>query len=364
MKIAFDPQIFTMQEYGGISRYICSLAAQLAAVEGVEVKIFAPFHRNAHLQALPGGIVSGVRVPRIPKTARAFNRCGSWLARSAIARFSPRIVHETYYTAHPFAPRGARTVVTVYDMIHERFPALLSQPARTSERKRLATQRADHVICISQSTRRDLLERFGLPGEKVSVINLGFDRLTAVTAERPLRRPYLLYVGDRGGYKNFAGFLRAYAGSPWLRQNFAVVCFGGGAFSSVEKKLFADADLSALNVIQLSGSDTILASLYRGAALFVYPSLHEGFGMPPLEAMALDCPVACSNTGSIPEVVGDAGEYFDPFDTGSVRSAVERVLQSSERQSELTALGRSRCELFSWERCARETLALYRKLSA
>ncbi|MFZ2407322.1 MAG: glycosyltransferase family 1 protein [Methylobacter sp.] len=362
MKIAFDSQIFTMQEYGGISRYICSLAAHLADIEGVEASIIAPFYINAYLENLPKGIVSGIRIPKIPKTGRAFHRSGLWLARGAIARLAPQIVHETYYNATPIAPKGARTVVTVYDMIHELFPAAFPQHDRTSERKRIATQRADHVLCISESTRRDLLELFGLPEDKVSVVYLGFDRLPPMILESDHKKPYLLYVGYRSDYKNFEGFLRAYAGSPWLRNNFDVVSFGGDAFSSIEKKLFDDLKLSDNQLLQMNGNDSELANAYRGAALFVYPSLYEGFGIPPLEAMSLGCPVACSNNSSVPEVVGSAAEQFDPKDTESIRTALERVLNSTARRTELIDKGHVRCGQFSWERCAEETLAVYRSL--
>lgn len=362
MKIAFDPQIFTLQKYGGISRYFCSLAGQLADLEGVNVGIVAPFYINAYLEKLPEGIVAGIKVPKISKTVRAFQLSSLWLARGAIAKFAPQIVHETYYTASPVAPKGVRTVVTVYDMINERFPAGFPPYDRTTELKRLATQRADHVICISESTRNDLLELFDLPEEKVSVVYLGFDRLTPRPSETKQRKPYLLYVGIRGGYKNFAGFLRAYASSPWLRSNFDVVCFGGGKFSSTEKKLFVDLKLADHQPSQFDGNDIRLAGLYNGAALFVYPSLYEGFGIPPLEAMSLGCPVACSNISSIPEVVGDAVEYFDPKDPESMRIAMELVLNSTARRAELVSNGKLRCMQFSWERCADETLAVYKKL--
>jgi glycosyltransferase involved in cell wall biosynthesis len=112
----------------------------------------------------------------------------------------------------------------------------------------------------------------------------------------------------------------------------------------------------------MNGNDRKLASFYSGAALFVYPSLYEGFGIPPLEAMSMDCPVVCSNNSSIPEVVGDAAEYFDPNDTESIRKAMELVLNSTARQAELINKGQIRCTQFSWERCAEETLAIYRNL--
>src|SRR5258706_1095736 len=177
-------------------------------------------------------------------------------------------------------------------------------------------------------------------------------------------RPFLLYVGDRRGYKNFLGLVQAYAASPWLRDNFRITCFGGGNFSPSERETFAALRLGDAHIRQIAGGDERLARLYRNAAVFIYPSIYEGFGIPLLEAMSLDCPIACSRSSSIPEVAGDAGEYFDPTDLDSIRHALENVLQSAHRRQELVALGRLQRQRFSWERCARETLRGYRELSA
>jgi glycosyltransferase involved in cell wall biosynthesis len=367
MKVAFDSQIFTMQEYGGISRYICSLAAQLADIEGVEAKIFAPFYINAYLGKLPKSMVSGIWVPKIPKTGRAFHLSSLWLARGSIARFLPQIVHETYYTASSAAPKGVRTVVTVYDMIHERFASMFAQHDRTSMLKRESVLRADHVICISENTRRDLLEMVPVSPEKVSVVYLGFDQLTSIDKMTNSRwsleaSPYLLFVGGRGHYKNFNGLLQAYASSGWLKQNFRIVCVGGGKLCVDELELMRALGISNEQVVQIDANDELLAEYYRNAAAFVYPSKYEGFGIPPLEAMSLECPVICSNTSSIPEVVGDAGEYFEPDSIDSIRDAIERVLQNKERREFLIQKGIERCEGFSWARCASETLAIYRSI--
>ncbi|HYN53148.1 MAG TPA: glycosyltransferase family 1 protein [Methylotenera sp.] len=364
MKIAFDSQIFTMQEYGGISRYISSLAAQVAYVEGVDAKIFAPFYINAYLEKLPKGIVSGMKVPKIPKTGRVFYQASLWLAREAIAKFEPQIVHETYYSARPMAPKGASKVVTVYDMIHERFPSIFSQQDQTSKLKRESVLRADHVICISENTRRDLLELVPVSPEKVSVVYLGFDQFSSVDKEINSKSsvtelPYLLFVGGRGHYKNFNGLLKAYASSSWLRQNFRIICVGGGKLQVDELELMHKLGVSNQQVEQINANDDLLAEFYRGAAAFIYPSKYEGFGIPPLEAMSMECPVICSNTSSIPEVVGDAGEYFDPDSTDSIRIAIECVLQNEERKKLLVQKGMERCGFFSWKRCASETLAIY-----
>jgi glycosyltransferase involved in cell wall biosynthesis len=174
-----------------------------------------------------------------------------------------------------------------------------------------------------------------------------------------LEKPFLLYVGYRGGYKNFAALLRAYARSPLLRREFLVVCFGGGRFKERELRQISEQNVQRDNVRYLSGSDDLLAALYAAAAALVYPSLYEGFGMPPLEAMSMGCPVVCSNASSLPEVVGEAAEFFDPLREDDLVAAIERVVTSDERRQALVASGRDKCAMFSWQRCVEETMAIY-----
>lgn len=365
VRIAFDQQVFLLQEYGGISRYICSLSEALSCNPDVDVRIFAPLHYNGHLEGLPRALARGWRVPRIPKTARPVFALSGLLARRAIRRFRPDIVHETYYAPDAYAPDGARRVVTVYDMVSERFPSEFGG-SQFTDTKKIAVSRADHVLCISESTQRDLIELFGIAAERTSVVYLGCDDLIPIaegaTPAQSGSRPYLLYVGSRGGYKNFDALMRAFSSSSYLRSGFSVICFGGGAFIAEELSLFQQLQLSDKHIRQISGNDGVLAAMYKGAAAFVYPSLYEGFGIPPLEAMSLGCPVICGNTSSVPEVVGDAGEYFDPNDFESMRIAIEAVLQSTGRSKELVAKGHARRGQFSWGRCARETLDVYRRI--
>jgi glycosyltransferase involved in cell wall biosynthesis len=141
-----------------------------------------------------------------------------------------------------------------------------------------------------------------------------------------------------------------------------MICFGGGDFRADELELMRNLSINPDRIEQVGGGDNVLAGYYRNAAAFVYPSLYEGFGIPPLEAMALGCPVICSNTSSIPEVVGDAGEYFDPGQVESIRASIENVLQSSGRRAELIGRGSRKCADYSWDRCASETLEIYRGL--
>jgi glycosyltransferase involved in cell wall biosynthesis len=199
---------------------------------------------------------------------------------------------------------------------------------------------------------------------KTSVIHHGF-ALTVpaaiATFEAP-PRPFLLFVGKRCGYKNFAGLLQAFAGSSTLRRDFDVVCFGGGPFNSADHMAVRQAGLRPHQVHQRGGSDAVLAELYRRARAFVYPSFYEGFGIPPLEAMSFDCPVVCSDASSIPEVVGDAALMFDAHDPEAIRQCLEQVVADEALRKELVAQGRRRLEKFSWGRCARETLSVYKQL--
>jgi glycosyltransferase involved in cell wall biosynthesis len=366
MRIAFDHQIFGSQEYGGVSRYAYELSAELARRFGSDVGVIAPLYVNRYLDNASMDLnVMGVSVRTLPKTARLYRALNSLLAWPALRYFHPDIVHETYYSPKRLSPGYAKVVLTVYDMIHEKFGDEFPKGNTTSKCKALAVNRADHIICISKQTRLDLIEQLDVDPAKTSVIHLGFTQTNQAASEQKVDlrgRPFFLYVGARGGYKNFDLLARVYADSTALRNNFDLVCFGGGAFASREKSMLQQLGLSEPRVRHVSGDDSILASLYRSASVFIYPSLYEGFGIPPLEAMNFDCPVVCSDASSIPEVVGDAAELFDPSDPDSMRTAVERVASDEALRGTLVARGRDRIKQFSWERCAKETLDVYARV--
>ena len=365
MLVGFDYQIFAEHEYGGISRYFFSLATTLAQFPGVQSRVLSPLYVNNYLLHAPPDIVTGNFIRPRRGTRRLILGASATIYRATAAYFRPDIIHETYYTEHYKRIGHACHVLTVFDMIHERCPESFPAYDRTSAIKAAAIHRADHLFCISESTKRDLIDIHRIPESKITVTYLAADPLpTPNTGAESLvgAEPYLLHVGGRHGYKNFSCFLRAYATSKWVRNNFRIVCFGGGKLTDSERLLMVELGIAASAVVQLGGSDELLSALYQGAAALIYPSSYEGFGIPPLEAMSLGCPVICSMTSSIPEVVGEAGEYFDPYDVESIKHAIERVLQSSTRRSELISLGSLRCKLFSWERCAQETLNIYKRL--
>jgi glycosyltransferase involved in cell wall biosynthesis len=327
------------------------------------VKVLAPLHFNDYL-ASSDVPKHGFYVPMvIPRTGRGYRAVSHALTPLVTIAAKPSLVHRTYYDK-TYVPTRVPTVVTVYDMIHELIPRNFSTSDPTARRKRRSVHEADLVLCISHSTAKDLIDLLAVPREKVRVTHLGFSGVfrRESSTGRAAGRPYLLYVGHRGGYKNFAAFLRAYASSARLQSQFDVVAFGGFALSAEERDLIRKLRLREDAVRRVVGSDEKLAVTYARAHLFVYPSTYEGFGIPPLEAMAAGSPVVCSNTSSLTEVVADAAELFDPTDEEDIARAMELVAFDESRRMALVEAGYQRLAVFSWDRCAEETARVYSEL--
>ena len=362
MKIAFDYQIFAQQSYGGISRYYKNLVVELFQLEQ-SISIFAGLHRNNYLAALPNDIVSGYKLTRYPpKTGKFFQRANHYLANYQMKLWKPEVIHETYYSNFTPNSNNVPRIVTAHDIIHELFSETLNKNNIITQRKITTFNRANHIISISQNTKKDLIEFFGISSERITVIHLGPSSLSIKGhhhSNDSNNKSFLLYVGPRAGYKNFNCFLEAVSQSKKLIDEFDIVAFGGGMLTSDEQAIIRSLGFKNGQVKQIGGDDSVLASLYKDAIAFVYPSLYEGFGIPPLEAMAHQCPVISSNSSSMPEVIGNAGEYFDPKDPESIKVAIENVVFSPSRIKDLKVKGFERIKDFSWQKCAQETLSVY-----
>jgi len=361
MRIAYDHQVFGFQQYGGISRYYYELAKGVSLDRRFRAAVIAPVYVNRYLTQHPESLrVVGVPVQWIPGAGRITRRVNALFAKRLLARFDPAIVHETYYSIERSAPAKSKVVLTIYDMIHEKFSHEFPHLDLTSRAKVAAAARADHIVCISKNTQRDVIDMLRVPPEKTSVVYLGCSLMPHPGGRKvTFDKPFLLYVGYRAGYKNFRALLRAYARSPLLGREFLLICFGGGTFRDDELRQMEELGLQRQNVRYVSGGDDLLAELYASAAALVYPSLYEGFGMPPLEAMSMGCPVVCSNAASLPEVVGEAAELFNPIEEDDIAAAIERVVASKERRRALVARGEDRSAMFSWQRCVAETATIY-----
>jgi len=374
LRVIYDYQVFSWQKYGGISRYIYEVATQLAQSDDIEVKILAMAYVNEYLKNYKSdnksNLIVGFPIPGIPKKriTELVGKFNQELSAIWLKKYPHDIFHKTYYNSENIVtdPR-VKVIITVHDMIHEKFSHffnsknIFNAQDRTSSIKKEAVQQADGIICVSENTKKDLIEILNVEPSKISVVYHGYSLTTydSDTVAPNLPQPYILYVGERGSYKNFNALLQAYANSRQLPNNFYLVCFGGGVFDRETINQISALKLPEGKVIQVSGDDKFLANLYKNAALFVYPSLYEGFGMPLLEAMALNCPVACSNTSSMPEVVGEAAELFDPNQPDNIAEALQNILFSTEKAKQLVELGTERIKLFSWEICAEKTKKFY-----
>ena len=365
MKITFDNQIFNWQSYGGISRYFSRLAGELVVL-GQDVKVIAGIHSNYHLSSLPAKVVDGIKVSGYPRYSnRILRSLNQQYAGLKTSMKPPDVIHETYFSQGPSRGHVPR-VATVYDMIHELFPDAFPDGDRTSDWKRETLARVDHIISISESTKQDLIKIFGIEERKITVVHLGVDSGFASyspDSNLKVQRPYLLFVGARGGYKNFNVAVRAIASSKRLLKDFDLIAFGGPPLNSEEIEVVSGLGLSEQQVRHVSGGDDLLARLYSQASALVYPSLYEGFGLPPLEAMVCSCPVVSSNSSSLPEVIGGAAEFFQASECEALSTAIENVVYSPARTEELKALGLDRAKLFTWRECALNSINVYKKIS-
>jgi glycosyltransferase involved in cell wall biosynthesis len=363
MKICYDYKIFSTQKYGGISRYFVELASRINQYPGARVRVVAPIYRSKFLasgtRAIPVlGMYTGLWGTR---------RLGCKLDAAFSVAFStvykPDIVHETYYSRHRTSSASAKTVITVHDTIEELFPEYFPLSQQTIEIRKAVYRRVDHIICISENTRRDLLRLYEIDPENVSVVYHGSS--LAPPAQPSIRNtePFVFYVGERAGYKNFLGLVAAFAQSQMFKTH-QLVCFGGGPLRADEYERMDKLGVPRDRVVAVTGDDAKLASFYATAEAFVYPSIYEGFGIPLLEAMECGCPVVCGNTSSMPEVAGDAAIYFNARDTQEIAAALQKIVSSPEERLLLISKGKERVKQFSWDICAQRTYSVYEKLLA
>jgi glycosyltransferase involved in cell wall biosynthesis len=263
-----------------------------------------------------------------------------------VARFD--VMH--YPLTVPSPGSDAPTVVTLHDVQHRDLPEFFG-PARRSFR-RLAYDRAARsaaaVIVTSEFVRGRARDALDLDPSRIHVVPLAIDH-TVFRPEIEEREPMILYPARGWPHKNHARLFQAYAALRETRPQLRLVLTGGG----LERLEPVPEGVEILGEVSASQ----LASLYRRAACLVYPSLYEGFGIPPLEAMACGCPVAASNAGAIPEVCSDAAVLFDPTDVEAMAAA---MLEADARRDELSTLGLKRAAEFTWDETARRHEDVYR----
>lgn len=358
MRVAFDEQIFTIQEYGGISRLFYELARQFNNHPqlGVEILPIQSEIVNRYVLSNPE-LAKKLQVHQARGKYRALAK---YLVRTG-NRTDADIVHNTFYLPHGLIgfPESKR-IVTVHDMIPEMMP-------KTRRRLDLLTlkgkyiREADHIICVSAATRNDLLRLFPEIQVPVTVVHHGVDPIFTPNVGKwsDLPESYVLFVGNRGQYKDASVLMKAFALFVKDFPETTLLFVGGGEFTSNEQSLLHSlgiADQTQHRVLP----DAEMSSAYGNALFTVFPSRFEGFGLPALESMACGTPTILANATSLPEVGGAAAEYFTPGDHFELAQVMLELAGNPQRQAELSDLGIAQAARFSWERCASETADVYR----
>ncbi len=386
MKILYDHQIFSLQKYGGISRYFFELMNEYDKNPNILYQLSLKCSNNAYLQNSeifkniekaenPEDFFKGLNFKGAKTLHKIFTNLG--LAKEPTIlnkKFSVRTIkngnfdlfHPTYYDSYFLEYLGEKPfVLTVYDMIHEIYSGKYFKESNSVlKTKKMLAEKASRVMSISESTKKDLVEIYGIEPKKIKVVHLGsslvFDSKNVKVNDLP--EQYILFVGDRHLYKNFVFFIKSLA--PLLKKDkeLFIICAGSKQFNTEEIELFKKLSITKRILHKPIQSDDTLANLYKNALCFVFPTLYEGFGIPILEAFSCDCPAVLSNTSSLPEVAADAAIFFNPEDEKSLRDSVENLIYNQGLRKELILKGRQRLKNFSWKKCAIETKKVYEEV--
>jgi len=363
-----------LQQGGGIGRYVRSLISGLADVDWqVDYRLFAMGHSKSTLPNLPGENFSWHPTPisdawfaRLWHRARLPIPIELWTG-------SLDLLHAPDFTLPPVR-KGTRTLLTVHDLSFIRAPETATDNLRAYLNNVVprSVHRADHILADSAATKHDLITLYNVPTEKVSVLYSGVEpRFKPLDGEKLVqdvrkkygigKSPFILSLGTVQPRKNYVRLVQAFAQLD--APDFKLIIVGGKGWLSTP--LFEEIGRLNLNErVQLPGfaDDEDLPALYNAAELFVYPSLYEGFGLPPLEAMACGTPVVVSNTSSLPEVVGEAGLLVDPLDVGAIAQSMQLVLSDASLYQTLRQKGLEQASQFTWTKAASELVGIYQDL--
>lgn len=381
MKVLYDYQIFQMQKFGGISRGLAEFITHLpkdveydiAVKESDNIYLNAYNLNNNHLPIsyqftdfLPGMTFRGKR--RIYNTLSQYG----WIKSSdsinirysieKIKKGDYDIFHPTYFSTYFLKHVRKPFVLTVHDLTAENFPQYFSKfDYQKAGRKRLVPL-ANHIVVPSLNTKIDVMEKWNISEEQISVIYRGGIPVNEKEYPNKIGCPYILYVGLRGGYKNFNFFLKE--ALPFLQRNkdVNIVCTGS-PFTNSEMELFHKLHIeNRMQAMFVSIEE--LCGLYSNALCYVFPSLSEGFGLPILEAFSCGCPVLLSNKTCFPEIGGDAAFYFNEYSGDSdVSEKLDYIFNMTEEERmHIKHKGYERLKEFSWEKSATEYARVYKSL--
>ena len=368
MRVGIDAR--KLHDYG-IGTYVRNLLTELARQDDdAEYSLVCAPSDVETMRAL------GPRFRPCPVRAGNYSVREQWAVPWALARARVDLFHAPHYVVSPLTP--VPFVVTIHDCIHLRFPQYLPNRAALYYARAMmsvSARRSRRVLTVSQASKDDILHYLRVPSDKVEVIHNALDTRLAgePTAEDVARvrerflltAPFVLYTGNIKPHKNVDRLIEAFS---ILRQRWpedVKLLIIGDEISKYPNLRRLVHRFQLHQHVRFLGfvPDATLAVLYRLAAVFVFPSLYEGFGLPPLEAMAAGAPVITSNVSSLPEVVGDAALLIDPMDAGAIASAMSRVLGDPRLREDLIRRGRERVKAFSWARSVARVRQVYGELA-
>jgi len=367
MRIAIDAR--KLRDFG-IGTYIRNILIELSRLdrETEYVVLCRP-------DDVTSGDVLGQNFRMVPETAPAYSIAEQFRIPMSLARERVRLVHEPHYVLPPLL--RCRSVVTIHDCIHLMFPQYLpSRLAYVYAKGSMwsATRKANRILTVSEASKRDILRFFNVAPEKVVVIHNAIDErfLSPVDPERmdlvrqryQLDHPFVLYVGNIKPHKNIERLIEAFGRARGqCPDNLKLIIIGDeiSKYPALRQSVHKHKLDKHVRFLGFQPMET-LAAFYRLARAFVFPSLYEGFGLPPLEAMAFGTPVVTSNVSSLPEVVGDAALLIDPLSPSEISAAIARVLDDDELRAELVRRGHERVKTFSWARSVKRIREVYAEL--
>jgi len=367
MRVAIDAR--KLHDFG-IGTYIRNLLRHLARIDRDTEYVLLCGEADLGVAAQLGPNFRGVLEPS-PNYSLREQLHIPWVLR----RERPDLYHAPHYVL----PAGVscRSVVTIHDCIHLMFPQYLpNRMAYAYARAQMwaAAKRSDCILTVSDASKRDILQLFNVPPEKIVVIYNAIDTHFSVTPQEEavarvreryqLDHQFVLYVGNIKPHKNLVRLIEAFDEIRTGDLEDLKLLIIGDEISRLPALRRAVHRHKLHKHVRFLGylPDDQLAVLYRLASVFAFPSLYEGFGLPPLEAMASGTPVVTSNVSSMPEVVGDAAELVDPYDVDSIVEGLRRVLTDPVRAAEMRRKGLERAREFSWERSVAKTLDVYRRI--
>lgn len=361
MRVAFDEQIFAIQPFGGISRMFAELAGQFIAEPELGVNLLplnAPIINRYVLDR------DDIRKHLAVRDAQHEYYSLSRYFMRLRARKGQDIVHNTFYLPQGLARYpGAKRIVTIHDMIPELLPSTRRRLDFLTV-KRHYVSRADHIICVSEATRQDLLSVYPEVSAPVSVIHHGVNPRFSPDAPRLAGLPetYVIFVGNRRQYKDANVLLEAFATVSLDFPKLYLLLVGGGRLEQSEVALIQSLGIHD-RVRQVDLRDDEVVSAYAHAELFVFPSRFEGFGIPVLEAMACGVPALLASSTSLPEVGGDAAKYFAAGDSHDLGKMMLQILGDEGLRKSLTEAGLNRASEFTWHKAAIAHGHVYRSVT-